>query len=376
MTKEKKGKRWVSCPVEDQYLGERRKEGRQERKMASARDRSKYKKTDQGKRKEIFDAEALLKQGLMRGRVVSIASQGIIVYLDSLWICELRGILKKEKTHQKNLVAVGDYVWFEESAPGEGAIAAVEPRKTLLSRADNLSRRKEQLIATNIDQVLITGSVVDPPLKPALIDRYIIAARKGGMEPVVIINKVDRLNDEQDPFVAKEREIYQECLRAYAKVGISVVSVSATTGEGIDALREQMANKSSVFSGQSGVGKTSLINTITGLDLRVGDTVAKTRKGAHTTSSASLMPLSFGGWCVDTPGIKSFGVWDLEADEVEQYFDEIYSKGRECAFSNCTHSHETDCAVKRAVETEEISFLRFMSYQALMQSIQQEHSRR
>ncbi len=376
MGKEKR-RRWEGCPIEEQYWGEARKEGRHEAKQASARDRSKYKKSDQDKRKEHFDPEACEKSGLRRGRVISIVSQGNVVYdQNQEWICELRGALKKEKTLQKNLVAVGDYVWFEETSAGEGVIAAVEPRRTILSRADNLSRRKEQLIATNIDQVIITASTVNPPLKPALIDRYIIAARKGGMAPVVVINKVDLLTDMRDPEVLNERELYQECLEAYGKVEIPIIPVSTATGEGLDVLKAHMAHKSSVFSGQSGVGKTSLINAMTGSSLRVAETVAKTRKGAHTTTSACLLPLAFGGWCVDTPGIKSFGVWDLHPDEVEHYFDEIHRAGRQCAFSNCTHSHEADCAVKTAVEAGEISFMRFMSYQGLMQSIAQEHTRR
>lgn len=297
MTKEKgyKGKRWAGCPIEEHYLGERRKEGRQERKRVEARDRSKYKKTDQGKHQELFDAAALAQQGLRRARVISIMSQGIVIFdKDQQWICELRGVLKKEKTMQKNLVAVGDYVWFEEITPGEGAIAAVEPRETILSRADNLSRRKEQVIATNIDQVLITVSVVDPPLKAALIDRYIIATCKGGMNPVIVINKIELLEG-ADTTVEDQKWLYEECLKAYAQAGIPIVSVSATTGEGLDQLRDHMRDRSSVFSGQSGVGKSSLINAMTGLDLRIGETVARTRKGSHTTTSTTLIPLSFGG---------------------------------------------------------------------------------
>lgn len=376
MTREDKGdksRRWVGCDVEEHYLGDRRKEGKQERKRVTDRDRSKYKKTDQGKHQEPFNAAALEQQGLKRGRVISIVSQGIIVVDQNReWLCELRGILKKEKTLQKNLVAVGDYVWFEELGSGEGAIAAVEPRTTILSRADNLSRRKEQIIATNIDQVLITVSVIDPQLKPPLIDRYIIATRKGGMQPVVVINKVELLEEGTE----EDRDVYEECLQAYANVQIPVVSVSAVTGEGLDELRAHMKGKSSVFSGQSGVGKTSLINATTGLDLRVGETVARTKKGSHTTTAASLIPLAFGGWCVDTPGIKSFGIWDIEISELEQYFDEIYAVGQNCAFADCTHSHEIDCAVKDAVEKGEISLIRFMSYQTLMLTISDDHSRR
>lgn len=369
--------RWVRCPVEEHYLKDRRKETRQERREMTARDRSKYKKTDADKRKELFDPKRMLAEGLVRARVISIASQGVAVQREEeIWHCELRGALKKEKTQQKNIVAVGDYVWVAKKSAEEGSICAVEPRKTVLSRADNLSRRKEQIIATNIDQVLITASVVDPLLKPSLIDRYIIAARKGGMDPIIVVNKIDKLSEQGSAIAVSEAEVYQECLQAYQKASIPIIGVSAATGEGLEELHREMRDCSSVFSGQSGVGKTSLINYLTHLNLRVSETVARTRKGSHTTTSANLISLPSGGWCVDTPGIRSFGVWNLSASELQGYFTEIYEVGRKCAFTNCTHSHEMHCAVKTAVEAQEISFMRFMSYQALMQSIQEEHVRR
>jgi ribosome biogenesis GTPase len=247
-----------------------------------------------------------------------------------------------------------------------------------LSRADNLSRRKEQVIAANIDQVLITVSVVDPPIKPPLVDRYIIAARKGGMEPVIVLNKIDLLKSEtKDPIlVAVENEIYEEFLVAYAQADIPIVSVSVETGEGLERLREVMKGKASVFSGQSGVGKSSLINAITGLDLRVGETVEKTKKGSHTTTTAQLVPLEFGGWCIDTPGIKSFGVWDLKKEEIEKYFSEIHAIGLKCKFLDCTHTHEAQCAVIEALEQEEIPPMRYESYQALIDSLSEKHVRR
>ena len=144
----------------------------------------------------------------------------------------------------------------------------------------------------------------------------------------------------------------------------------------MDQLREVMKDKASVFSGQSGVGKSSLINTMTGLELRVGETVERTKKGAHTTSTTNLIPLPFGGWCIDTPGIKSFGVWDLKKEDVEGYFSEIHHAGAQCKFPDCTHTHETDCAVHRAVDAGEISLLRFASYAALKESASAEHVRR
>lgn len=374
---ERMPKRWVGCSIEEDYFGDERKLSKAERKLASAKDRSKYKKTDQRKQaqnKKIFEPGKF-----ERGRVLSIASQGILVdCAGEIISCTLRGILKKDKTHLKNLVTVGDFVFFERDVGGEGFIAHVEPRKTVLSRAENLSRRKEQLIAANVDQVIITTSVVSPPLKPSLVDRYIIAARKGGLEPVVVVNKIDLLDDKQVEEEVREiqREIYQEFQQAYQAAGVQVIPLSVSKGKGIDDLRNAMKGKTSVFSGQSGVGKSSLINSLSGYNLRTGGMVDKTNKGMHTTTMAQLLALEFGGWCIDTPGIKSFGVWDLSREEVEQYFSEIFKRGRECRYPDCSHFNEEGCAVTKAVEEGEISVMRYESYLALLESVDQAHFRR
>ncbi len=376
-------RRWMGCPVEEEYLGQNRKEGKMKRKMAIAKDRSKYKKTDQEKYLKSVEkdqAAKLSKQDWLEGRVLSIMPQGIIVDWQGERIsCVLKGLLKKEKTQAKNLVAVGDFVLFEKTAEREGIIGHVKPRRTILSRADNLSRRKEQLIAVNIDQVIITASMVNPPLKSSIIDRYIIATQKGGMQPIIVINKTDLLDNEEnyDPILLEiERELYAEAVKAYAAAGIPLISLSTVQGTGIEELKEAMRDKASVFSGQSGVGKSSLINVITGLDLRVGEVVEKTKKGSHTTTTTQLIPLKFGGWCVDTPGIKSFGIWNLDREEVEGYFSEIHEYGLQCKFTDCTHAHEEQCAVQKALEEEKLSPLRYESYQALRHSVSEEHVRR
>ena len=154
------------------------------------------------------------------------------------------------------------------------------------------------------------------------------------MEPVIVVNKIDLLNDSSvDPVLQEtEREMFRLFLEGYASPEVPVIPVSVITGEGLDALRASMHNKASVFSGQSGVGKSSLINAITGLDLRIGKIVERTQKGSHTTTTTHLLPLDFGGWCIDTPGIKSFGVWDLDKEEIEQYFPEIFERGHFTSF--------------------------------------------
>jgi ribosome biogenesis GTPase / thiamine phosphate phosphatase len=353
------------------------KDARQERKRARKRDRSQYKKSDQDKllKKETVITENDLKQGIVttiRPEQFIVASQG------QSYTCSLRGSMKKDKTKLKNLVIVGDVVNFIETGPQTGAIASIEPRKSILSRADHLSQQKEHLIAANVDQVFITVSVVDPQLRVTIVDRYLIAAEKGGLRPIILCNKVDLLDSpdytEEERFI--QREILTECADVYRDLGIIFLEVSATTGAGIDKLQALMKDRVSVFSGQSGAGKSSLINRATGLDLKVGRTVAATRKGSHTTSNTHLMPLEFGGWCIDTPGIKSFGVWNLQEQDLRSYFEEIHAESVHCKFPNCRHDEDPDCAIPKAIEEGRISLLRYESYLTLLRSLQQKHLRR
>ncbi len=375
-------KRWIACPIEEEYLGSDRKQSRKERKQKATKDRSKFKKTDKRKHTDSLQKEIkerVVDEELFNGRVLSVTSQGIVV--DSggeTYTCMVRGLLKKEKTQSKTLVAVGDLVRFAKMPDNEGMIVDVEPRKSTLSRADNLSRKKEHLIAANVDQVIITTSVITPPLKPALIDRYIIAALKGNMQPVIVINKIDLLDSVEFDEESREQQrfLLEECKKAYESVGIPIFLVSVEKMQGIDPLREMMKDQTSVFSGQSGTGKSSLINILTGLDLPVGDTVKQTRKGAHTTTQAQLVRLDCGGFCVDTPGIKSFGMWDLAREEVQHYYSEIHERSSLCHFPNCTHTHEENCQVRRDVESGAISSMRFESYLSLIESIGQKHHRR
>ncbi len=338
------------------------KEEKEERKRAGRRDRSKFKKTDQRQRARLKKTETIerlaKKEGLKRGRVLSITPGEVSVDFESrIYLCVLRGILKKETSSAKNLLAIGDFVLFD---PITCAIDHVEPRISVLSRQDHLRRRKMQLIAANIDQVLITVSVTSPPLKPHLIDRYIIATYKGGMEPVIVVNKIDLLEDKKG---------FKALVAIYEELGIPVISVSAKKGRNMAALKKQMKGKASVFSGQSGVGKSSLINAVTGLELPVGEVVQKTRKGAHTTSRAHLIPLSFGGWCIDTPGIRSFGIWNLTLEDLCSYFPEIESLGKQCRYPNCTHTHEPGCRV----EEGGVSPLRLNSYRKLLSELKDEN---
>jgi ribosome biogenesis GTPase len=356
---------------EDQFQARDKKHYRKERKFASAKDRSKYKKTDQDQLKKTKQS---LPEGLNKGRVLAITPEGILVDSNGReFICTLKGSLKQEKNRLKNLIAVGDFVHFEMKSHTEGTIAFVEERRSILSRAEHHMQRMQQLIAVNIDQVLITVSVVHPILKPALVDRYIIAAKKGNMVPIIVINKIDLLKSSSEKEVQKEADLYHHFLAVYSGLGFAIFPVSAETGEGLEKLRLAMRNKASVFSGQSGTGKSSLINLLTGSSQDVGKVVAKTRKGSHTTTSAQLIQLEGGGFCIDTPGIKSFGVWDLSKQEIQAFFPEIEKIGHQCRFPDCSHLQEPDCAVQKAVEKGKISPLRFDSYCALIANVSCSH---
>ena len=259
-------------------------------------------------------------------------------------------------------------------------ITQVMPRSSILSRADNLSRKKQQLIATNVDQVFITASVCSPKLKPLLVDRYIIAAQKGNICPIILINKVDLLDNPPDRLslesIEEEKKLYEEFVHIYQSLNFLVIPLSIITQEGINVLKTQMQNKTSVFSGQSGVGKSSLINLVTGLCFATRQVVKRTGKGSHTTTQARMIPLEGGGYCIDTPGIQSFGIWDIDKKTLSSYFSEIFTISSECQFPNCTHREEPNCAVKKAVEIGEISTLRFDSYCALMSSLSKKHQNR
>jgi ribosome biogenesis GTPase / thiamine phosphate phosphatase len=356
---------------EEDFHGSDRKLSRNERKKAKENDRSKYKKTDQDQKKKNPLVIEQAPPSALKGRVLAIYPEEIHVESQhTLYRCQVKGSLKKEKNSSKNLVTIGDFVLFEEREKLCGLIFQVEPRRTILSRSDNLHRHKEQLIAANVDQVIITASMTCPPLKPFLLDRYIIAAQKGKMKPIIVINKIDLVKTDED------RALLDVCQEAYEALGIPFLRVSAATGEGIKALKKYMENTTSVFSGQSGTGKSSLINATCNLQLKTGDVIEKTAKGSHTTTRASLCPLENGGFCVDTPGIKSFGVWDLKLPEIEQFFTEIAQKAGQCRFLGCSHDTEPDCAVKEAIQVGEISPLRLASYHALASSLKEKHQNR
>ena len=219
---------------------------------------------------------------------------------------------------------------------------------------------REQVIAANVELAIVVASASLPVYRPGLVDRILIASRSGGLDSLLCVNKCD----DGDP-----AEI-EEPLAAAREAGVDVILTSALTGSGIEELRARMSGRVSVLSGQSGVGKSSLINAVQpGLQLRVGDIGEKTGKGRHTTTEVSLLPLDFGGFVVDTPGVREFGLWEVARHQLDGFFPEISSRSGACRYPDCSHTHEPDCAVKEAVEAGEIRSIRYESYSRILETL-------
>jgi ribosome biogenesis GTPase len=263
--------------------------------------------------------------------------------------------LRTRSIANRNAVTVGDHVKFavpneREGVQAEGVIESVEPRHGELKRVAN---RREHTICANVDQAVIVTTAAEPEPKPHLVDRYIVSASYGGITPIVCMNKADLVEPEE----------VQGFLALYESLGYQTLATSATTGEGADRLRDMLKDRKSVIAGQSGVGKSSLLNAVQpGLNLKIGGMVEDTTKGRHTTTLATLIKLEFGGFVVDTPGVRSFDLSCLPFEQIEEHFVEFVERLADCKFADCTHLHEAGCAIKLAVEQGEIHPQRYDSY--------------
>jgi ribosome biogenesis GTPase len=268
--------------------------------------------------------------------------------------CNVRRVLKTMSIDGRNVVAVGDRVWFRPVGD-EGMIENVEPRRGTITRG---YRRREHVIVSNVDQLLIVSALAEPGLKLPLIDRYLISAEKGGVRPIIVLNKSDLV----------DLAPYQWVVGLYTQLGYETIPTSAANGQGLARLREVLAQGATAFSGQSGVGKSSLLNAIQpGLNLRVREVSDWTAKGKHTTTTAELIRLASGGYVVDTPGLRQFELWNVEQAEIEAYFIEFRPYIPLCKFPDCSHVHESGCAVKDALYRGQIHTGRYESYLKLYQ---------
>jgi ribosome biogenesis GTPase len=266
------------------------------------------------------------------------------------YMCIVRQLLKSLTTDQRNVVATGDRVGFSAESPDSGMIERIEPRHGVLSRT---SKGRQHVIVTNVDYLLIVASCAQPGIKPALIDRYLLTAEQYGIRPIICLNKIDLV----DP------ASLQQIAGTYAQLGYRVLMTSAETGVNIDYLRSLLAGKQTAIAGQSGVGKSSLLNSIEPtLALRVGIVSRENEKGKHTTTAARLIPLVTGGAVIDTPGIRQFQLWDISASEVAALMPDLRPYVSDCRYPDCLHLNEDECAVKDAVADARIDARRYDSY--------------
>lgn len=299
----------------------------------------------------------------MKGLVIKNTGSWYIVRTESGAIvnCKIKGNLRLKGFRCTNPVAVGDVVNIDVKPDGTAFIVKIDPRTNyIIRRASNLSK-EFQIIGANLSQAVLVVSLMNPETNTTFVDRFLATAEAYGVDVVMVINKVDLLTTPED------EDYLESFVYLYKSIGYPVLKVSTYTGEGIDALRQVLAGKTSLFSGNSGVGKSSLINLLVpDARLRVGDVSETHHTGMHTTTFSEMLDLPDGGAIIDTPGVKGFGTIDFEKAEVAHYFKEIFATSHDCRFANCTHTHEPGCAVRQAVDDARISQSRYASYLSIL----------
>ncbi len=283
---------------------------------------------------------------------------------DGLVLCKVRGKFRLERQTETNPIAVGDSVAYLPVGDGTGLITRVQDRRNkLVRRAAGRRVGLEHVLVANVDFAWIVQSVLLPRLNPGFVDRFLVMAAVYDIPAGIIVNKVDLLT----PSIEEPVEFW---CTLYERIGYPVLRTSTVTGTGIDRLHQTLRGRVSVLAGPSGVGKSSLLNRVEpSLNLRTGEVSEKTRKGTHVTTNAAFHQLSDGGVVVDTPGLREFGVIDLDPRQLSHYFVEFVPHINECRFPNCTHDHEPGCAVVDAVDRGEVTQERWASYLNILQSL-------
>ncbi|MDA3880893.1 MAG: ribosome small subunit-dependent GTPase A [Prolixibacteraceae bacterium] len=313
---------------------------------------------------------------LNKGLVIkSTGSRYMVNYQNELFECRIKGKLRMKGIRTTNPVSVGDVVYFEpqneysDSGKPMGIISKIEERKNyIIRRSVNLSK-ESHIIAANIDLAFIIATVNYPVTPLNFIDRFLVTAEAYNIPALLVFNKIDIYNE-------REMEKVNEWYGTYHEIGYKCLATSVKTGQGMDELKDIMKDKTSVFAGHSGVGKSSLINYIdSNLNLKTNTISTLHKQGKHTTTFSEMFALDMGGYIIDTPGLRSFGMIDMKNDDVSHFFPEIFKTSEYCRFNNCSHTHEPGCAVVNSVEQGEISLSRYENYLSILNEDEDEKYR-
>lgn len=298
----------------------------------------------------------------MRGLVIRNTGSWYVVRTDNdqLFESKIKGNFRLKGIRSTNPVAVGDYVRITQNAEGTALITEIEDRRNyIIRKASNLSKQSH-IIAANLDQVFLVVTISHPETSTTFIDRFLASAEAYRVPVTLIFNKVDCYDENDTRYM-------EAMIQLYSSIGYDCYTCSALENKGIDALRQALQGKVTLFSGNSGVGKSTLLNTlIPNLNVKTAEISATHDTGMHTTTFSEMFDLPNGGSIIDTPGIKGFGTFDIEKEEVDHYFREIFQVSADCRFGNCTHIHEPGCAVLKAVEEHRISESRYNSYLSML----------
>ena len=305
----------------------------------------------------------------MTGLIVKVFGRYYTVGFEEKFInCVLRGKIKRDKVLKKYSapVAAGDLVEFEILEDGSGVIESIHKRRNAFSRKDKI-QGKEDIIAANIDSIIVVQSFSDPQFNLRFADRLLVRAEKEDIPLLLCVNKLDLAFEDEPDYI-----------KSYYKAsGIDTIFVSAETGENLNALKKYINGKLSVFTGNSGVGKTSILNSIlSGINLRTSEVSLSTGKGRHTTTNVEIIRYNENTSIIDTPGMREFGLSDIEPEELALYFSEFRKYSGDCNFNPCTHDHEPKCEVKKRVEKGDINEERYISYLNMLYSLKEDYARR
>lgn len=304
--------------------------------------------------------------------LIPIKMQGLVIKNTGSWYtvktvegsvveCKIKGNFRLKGIRSTNPVAVGDHVEIELNSQNTAFITAIGDRKNYIIRKSQNLSKQSHIIASNVDQAFLVVTVERPQTSTTFIDRFLATAEAYSVPVVLVFNKTDLLDDSLMRYQRMMTDLYET-------VGYKCVAVSAETGEGMDGLMEMLRDRITLLSGHSGVGKSTMINRLLpGVNLRTAEISYAHNTGMHTTTFSEMLPLPGGGYIIDTPGIKGFGTFDMEPEELTSYFKEIFRFSKDCRFSNCTHTHEPGCAVLKAVEDHYIAASRYQSYLSMLE---------